>query len=114
MMYHKALLFSDPTMASRILHTPNPKTQQALGRKVQGFDKQKWDAEKSGIVEEGNWWKFAGGKDAEGGDLGKRLVETGGRELVEVGLSFFFGMGGWGVRRGGGEVGNGVGIRALT
>lgn len=92
-------------MASRILQTPNPKTQQALGRKVQGFDKQKWDAKKSGIVEEGNWWKFAGGKDAEGGDLGKRLVETGGRELVEVGLSFFFGMGGWGVRRGGGKWG---------
>ena len=41
-------------------------------------------------MEEGNWWKFAGGKDAEGGDLGKRLVETGGRELVEVGLSSFF------------------------
>lgn len=90
---------------------------------MSGFDKQKWDAKKSGIVEEGNWWKFAGGKDVEGGDLGKRLVETGGRELVEVGLcSFLLEVGGvlggwwgeWWGKRGWGKRGNGMGIRALT
>lgn len=69
-------------------------------------------------MEEGNWWKFAGGKDAEGGDLGKRLVETGGRELVEVGLSFFLawvvGGGEGGRERGWGKRGNGMEMRALT
>lgn len=34
------------------------------------------------IVEEGNWWKFTSEND--GGALGKKLLETGERELVEV------------------------------
>jgi len=70
-------------------------------------------------VEEGNWWKFSGG-----GDLRGRLLETGGRELVEVGLSFLLawvvgvlrtgGEGGGGRKGGGGKNGNGMGMRALT
>lgn len=53
-----------------------------------GFDGEIWDREKGGIVEEGNWWKFVGGKSVDGeGDgegLRGRLLGTGGRELVEA------------------------------
>ena len=81
MMYRKALLFKDTEIAAQIMREPEPKKQRALGRKVKGFEHKLWDREKSGIVEEGNWWKFTGTK---GGDLGKKLGETGERELVEV------------------------------
>lgn len=58
MMYHKALLFTDTDIASKILREPEPKKQKALGRKVKGFNHKIWDEQKEAIVEEGNWWKF--------------------------------------------------------
>jgi len=85
MMYRKALLFSDHATAAKILRESKPRNQQKLGRGVRGFDRERWDEAKSGIVEEGNWWKFSRAKR----DLKGKLLETGERELVEVGLYFF-------------------------
>ncbi|KAI9724305.1 MAG: hypothetical protein M1812_000371 [Candelaria pacifica] len=97
MMYQKALLFSDTSIASKILASKSPKAQKALGRKVAGFDGQKWLEYREKIVEDGNWNKFmnssfktegegggGGGKEKEEEDIRKRLLDTGDRELVEA------------------------------
>ena len=80
-MYHKAIVFDDQEMADRIVLEPEPGKQKALGRKVRGFDKKKWNAEREKIVEEGNWWKFTQSKECY---LGKMLLKTGDRLLVEA------------------------------
>ena len=82
MMYHKAVVFRDHETAKQIMLEPGPKEQKALGRKVKGFDRKVWDSEKERIVEAGNWWKFTHPKEE---DLRNRLLDTGHRELVEVG-----------------------------
>lgn len=84
MMFQKAIVFNDLEIADKIMLEPNPEKQKALGRKVKNFDHKKWDKVKEQIVEDGNWWKFTQPKE---GDLRKMLLETGQRELVEVGLS---------------------------
>ena len=80
-MYHKALLFNDQEIADAIALEPEPSQQKALGRKVKGFDRQKWKEKREKIVEEGNWWKFTQPKE---GRLGSMLLETGDRLLVEA------------------------------
>jgi ribA/ribD-fused uncharacterized protein len=55
MMYAKALLFSDPATATRIMGASAPLEQKKLGRKVAGFDDEVWCARRERIVEEGNW-----------------------------------------------------------
>ena len=80
-MYHKAIEFNDQEIADKIALEPEPYMQKALGRKVKGFDGKKWNAKREKIVEDGNWWKFTQSKE---GDLGKMLLETGDRLLVEA------------------------------
>ena len=82
MMYHKAILFGDEETADKIMKAETPKEQKALGRKVKGFEGGKWDANKSRIVEDGNWYKFNNQTKEKG--LKDQLLETGQRELVEV------------------------------
>jgi len=82
MMYHKATLFNDNGIADKIMLEPDPQKQKALGRKVKGFENKKWKGKRDKIVEDGNWWKFTQAKEA---DLKKLLLNTGERELVEVG-----------------------------
>ncbi|KAJ9664962.1 hypothetical protein H2201_005014 [Coniosporium apollinis] len=105
MMMQKAKLFGDEKIAQQMVEAPSPKEHKALGRKVKGFDSAKWDereciyghmnrwstlqtadtilpADKSRIVEEGNWWKFTKSKETD--QLKKLLLETGDRELVEA------------------------------
>ena len=87
MMYRKALLFNDHETATKILQTSSPAIQKKLGREVKGFHAGTWDREKERIVEEGNWCKFM---HAEGGTgLRDKLLETGERELVEVGFGVY-------------------------
>ena len=82
MMYHKAILFKDTEIAEAIMKATTPKKQQALGKQVKNFDGKVWNQNKEKIVEEGNWKKFT--NPIEDKELWKRLVKTGGRELVEV------------------------------
>ncbi|MCJ1310210.1 hypothetical protein MMC25_003872 [Agyrium rufum] len=92
MMYHKALLFNDNASAEAVLKASTPQKAQGIGRKVYGFDGELWGRWKERIVEEGNWAKFTApvenGDDEGDGeskvDLGKKLLETGDRELVEA------------------------------
>lgn len=76
MMYHKAILFNDATIASEILHTSDPRAQRALGRAVADFDEATWCEARSRIVEEGNYWKFKSDPAV--------LLDSGERELVEA------------------------------
>ena len=85
MMYHKAMLFGDKEIADQIVLATTPKQQQALGRKVKSFTAEKWQANKERIVEAGNWYKFT--NQTSDADLGKKLLETGERPLVEVSRS---------------------------
>ena len=81
MMYRKAILFGDDKSADQILKEVKPAKHKSLGRKVQGFDKAVWDAEKEKVVEEGNWHKFSMKGNSS---LKKLLLDTEDRELVEV------------------------------
>ena len=83
MMYHKAILFKDTEIAEAIMKATTPKKQQALGKQVKNFEGKVWNENKEKIVEEGNWNKFTNPVEDQG--LRKKLVETGERELVEVG-----------------------------
>lgn len=76
MMYQKAILFNDTAIAEEILETSDPRTQRALGRAVKDFDEATWCARRSGIVEEGNYWKFKNDPSV--------LLASGERELVEA------------------------------
>uniref|UniRef100_A0A0W0FM35 NADAR domain-containing protein n=1 Tax=Moniliophthora roreri TaxID=221103 RepID=A0A0W0FM35_MONRR len=63
MMFQKALLFGDNSIAREIQsHTGVEKKDlaeiKALGRKVQNFDEQKWVANRERIVLEGNLHKL--------------------------------------------------------
>ena len=82
-MYHKAMLFRDGDTAEKIMAAGTPGKQKALGRQVKGFSGEVWEQHKEKIVEEGNWNKFCHAKEEAG--LKEKLLETGGRELVEVG-----------------------------
>jgi ribA/ribD-fused uncharacterized protein len=63
MMYHKAILFKDYSIANQILATRNPKLTKAYGRKVgqsEGtWDEGIWDDNKFSIVTEGTYLKFS-------------------------------------------------------
>ncbi|KMQ81065.1 hypothetical protein BPMI_03207 [Candidatus Burkholderia pumila] len=59
MMYSKAKLFVDDSIAQAVLATHLPKEQKALGRKVKGFDLEVWKAKRESIVYVGCREKFA-------------------------------------------------------
>lgn len=86
MMVGKARLFGDTEIAQRMLETTDPKEHKRLGRLVKNFDDRVWNTERMRIVEEGTWWKFTESNDKE--ELKRLLLETGERELVEVGLEW--------------------------
>ncbi|KAF2446048.1 DUF1768-domain-containing protein, partial [Karstenula rhodostoma CBS 690.94] len=78
-MFAKALFFADDQTCTRILSTPDPKTQKKLGKQVRGFYEERWTEVKSRVAEVGNWYKFTGDEGLRGVLLG-----TGERELVEA------------------------------
>lgn len=41
-MWEKAIFFNDMETAEKILRTPNPKENKALGRRVKNFDVERW------------------------------------------------------------------------
>lgn len=59
MMYNKAALFNDMTIAAKILKTTSPRDVQALGRQIKNFDSAIWDQFKLQIVIKGNLLKFS-------------------------------------------------------
>lgn len=97
MMYHKAVVFKDPTSALEVLKASSPRKAKALGRKVDNFDSKKWDKLREEVVYKGNILKFTNAITEEGyrkgsesssgpleGSLKDMLLATGDRELVEA------------------------------
>jgi len=58
MMYCKAVMFNDISIAKKILHTDSPKTQRALGRKVKNYNDNAWSNVRYNCVVVGNYYKF--------------------------------------------------------
>jgi ribA/ribD-fused uncharacterized protein len=79
MMAGKARLFNDPDGLAAVLAAPSPGAAKAAGRKVRGFDDERWAANRYELVVAGNLAKF--GQHAE---LGAFLRTTGTRVLVEA------------------------------
>jgi ribA/ribD-fused uncharacterized protein len=79
MMHQKALLFGDAEVAAQIMATPDPETQQALGRKVAHFVPKVWERECRKIVHDGNIAKFS-----QNEHLKQQLFATAGTTLVEA------------------------------
>ena len=79
MMAEKARLFGDEDMLVQILAAKSPAEAKKLGREIQGFDAEVWEAHKVGIVREGNLHKFG-----QHPDLLTFLLSTGDRVLVEA------------------------------
>jgi ribA/ribD-fused uncharacterized protein len=78
MMYKKASLFEDEDVANAIMRTNNPREQKALGRKVRGFDKDKWEEVCKEYVYEANYAKFT-----QNPHMLEELKTYGNREIVE-------------------------------
>ncbi|CAG9956443.1 unnamed protein product [Clonostachys rosea f. rosea IK726] len=79
MMYCKAMRFGDLGTADKILLSPEPRKQKALGRQVKGFTEAGWDAVKFEVVQLANVAKFS-----QNEELRAILLGTGDRELVEA------------------------------
>jgi ribA/ribD-fused uncharacterized protein len=79
MMAAKALLSGDAETAARIRQAPHPGAAKALGRQVRGFCEQVWAERRFEVVVAGNLAKFG-----QHPDLGKFLLDTGDRVLVEA------------------------------
>lgn len=78
MMYQKACLFEDQTIADEVLETDNPGKIKALGRKVSGYDDLIWSGIRQIIVYNGLIEKFS-----QNEDLRKLLLATGNAVLAE-------------------------------
>ena len=79
MMAGKALLFKDDEVYQEIMTADNPRDYKKLGRKIRGFEQERWDDRKYDIVVEGNKAKF--GQNPELADF---LLSTGDAILVEA------------------------------
>lgn len=79
MMAGKARLFGDSATLAKILEARTPAEAKALGRLVQGFDDEAWNAARFELVVEGNVAKF--GQDST---MLAYLLGTKGRVLVEA------------------------------
>lgn len=79
MMAEKARLFDDEEMLEKILKSDNPKEIKELGRKVRGFDGDKWARKRYSVVLKGNFAKFL-----QNEELMQFLLQTGDKILVEA------------------------------
>jgi ribA/ribD-fused uncharacterized protein len=79
MMAEKARLFGDMAALATIMKTKNPKEQKAAGRKVKGFDTEKWNRVAREIVYRGNYAKFS-----QNPALLTELAGTGDKIIVEA------------------------------
>ena len=79
MMAEKARLFADSASLARILDVPSPAEAKKLGREIQGFEPQIWEAQKYQIVKDGNIHKFS-----QHPNLKQFLLATNDRIFVEA------------------------------
>lgn len=79
MMARKARLFDDPAGLAGVLAARSPGAAKAAGRRVRGFDEQRWKSARFELVVAGNLAKFT-----QHPDLRRFLLATGRRILVEA------------------------------
>lgn len=118
-MYCKAIHFGDDDAGKKIMGANTGTECKAAGRSVRGFSDKEWGKHdiKVQVMEEALWWKFGGGqleshlKHSDGRltgkgvrtkeerlealeDLGRQLLATGERQLVEAaGQDRYWGIG---------------------
>lgn len=118
-MYCKAIYFGDEDAARRIMSAGTATGCKAAGRSVKGFSDKAWEKHdlKVRVMEEALWWKLGGGQlegllevsrsnpDGQGlstkegrmetlNELGRKLLATGERQLVEAaGRDKYWGIG---------------------
>lgn len=118
-MYCKAIYFVDQIAAMNIINADSATKCKSSGRFVKGFSDKAWEKHnlKVRVMEEALWWKFGGGQleacieDTKGistvndlgtkenrfralGELGRQLLATGERQLVEAaGRDRYWGIG---------------------
>ncbi|ESO07577.1 hypothetical protein HELRODRAFT_151965, partial [Helobdella robusta] len=78
-MFKKADTFGDQRSIFNIMKSCSPIAQKSLGRKVAGFDRNKWDAISRQIVRKANFAKFS-----QNEELLQILLSTRGTTLVEA------------------------------
>ena len=79
MMAEKARLFGDVDVLETILTARTAAAAKAAGRAVRGYSEDAWEAVRYEVVVAGNLAKFS-----QHDDLGRYLVSTGDRVLVEA------------------------------
>lgn len=79
MMAEKARFFGDQEALAKIMATPNPRLQKAIGRLVKNFDEAAWNEVCQAVVFKGNYFKFR-----QNPEMLKELMETGERLIVEA------------------------------
>lgn len=79
MMAEKAKLFGDGDTLAEIMETDSPRKQKALGRRVKGFNTDRWSVFAREIVYDGNFAKFK-----QNPELMQKLLATKGTTLVEA------------------------------
>jgi ribA/ribD-fused uncharacterized protein len=79
MMAKKAELFKDDVVLNKIMKSSNSRQIRDLGRTIKNFDQSTWDKNKEKIMIDGLLLKFS-----QNADLGKLLLETGDKILVEA------------------------------
>jgi ribA/ribD-fused uncharacterized protein len=78
MMYQKAKVFHDKPAMQAVLATKSPSVAKSIGRKVRGFDKERWEQVCLDIIYRGNRLKFE-----QNPKLMDELKATTGKKLVE-------------------------------
>jgi ribA/ribD-fused uncharacterized protein len=79
MMWRKAWLFVDTSIAEQVLAAPHPQQAKRLGRQVRDFEDQIWQEARFDIVVAGSVAKFG-----QHHELRRYLLGTGDRVLVEA------------------------------
>ena len=79
MMARKAMLFGDQHSLDQIMRSHDPSKQKALGRKVNHFDKDKWEEIAREVVYIANFAKFTQNKDCS-----DELEKSGDKIIVEA------------------------------
>ena len=78
-MWEKAIFFGDMETAKKIVETPEPKENKALGRQVKNFDTEKWLIASFPAMVAVNYAKFSQDKRSK-----ELLLSTGDKVLVEA------------------------------
>jgi ribA/ribD-fused uncharacterized protein len=78
-MWEKANYFGDTEIANEILHTPNPKENKMLGRKIKNFNAAKWLVAGYDVMVDVCYAKFD-----QNPSMKKQLLSTGDKIIVEA------------------------------